>query len=337
MRRNTENCSVASGIRLSTDHNSLIGQLFAESGARSWGVARETFASWLERSAKKHFANQPVSSGKVEDYLRSLHLQDLALACACAEGNSAAWEQFVSTYRVYLRSSAAVILRCPANSPAACELADSLFADLYGLTEGKRAEPSPIQSLFRYFHGRSSLKTWLRAVLAQRHIDGIRAGRRFTELATEDSGSNELRGSVQDVRNVHCPDGPDDPHRARYVVLFTRTLEVALGLLNPGDKERLRLYYADGETLAEIGRRFGEHESSVSRNLERTRRALRLEVEQALRKGCVAGNGLVAQAGLSEEEISLCFEYAAEDAPIDLDKLLPQPAKQTLKAERKDP
>ena len=38
------------------------------------------------------------------------------------------------------------------------------------------------QSLFRYFHGRSKLSTWLRAVLAQRHIDRLRAGRKLDPL-----------------------------------------------------------------------------------------------------------------------------------------------------------
>ena len=334
MRRDTENGSSASPIHLRSICNSLIDQLFAESGARSWGVTPEGFTAALQRSARKHFGDALVSPGKIEDYLRNLHLQDLGLACACSEGNSSAWEHFVSTYRVYLRSAAALMVRCPANAPAACELADSLFADLYGLTEGKRAE----RSLFRYFHGRSSLKTWLRAVLAQRHIDGIRAGRRFTELPAQESDTESLPLTAHTAHNLHRSDGAAaDPHRERYVALFTRTLEVALGLLDPRDKERLRLYYAEDRTLAEIGQRFGEHESSVSRNLERTRRALRLEIEQALRKGRGAAEGLSAQAGLSGEEIALCFEYAAEDAPIDLDKLFPQPAQPPLKAGRKDP
>lgn len=330
-------------VNLCSDRKLLIEQLFVESTANSWGLTCVEFASSLEHSAKNHFAGAPASPTKIEDYLRSLHLQDLALACACAAGKSSAWEHFVSTYRVYLRSAAAAILRTSANSPAACELADSLFADLYGLTEAAppKASPSaglsakaaaghrPERSLFRYFHGRSSLKTWLRAVLAQRHIDGIRATRRFTELETEDAEPQSQHLNLSPNQNRQSP---ADPHRERYVALFTRTLEVALGLLDPDDKERLRLYYAEGQTLAEIGRCFGEHESSASRNLERTRRALRLEIEQALRKDA-AGNGVSAQRGLSEEEISLCFQYAAEDVPIDFDKLFPQPVNQPLAAQ----
>jgi RNA polymerase sigma factor (sigma-70 family) len=336
MRRDTENGSKASSVYLTSLPNSLTDQLFVDSGAPSWGVTREAFASALERSAQKHFPQRPVTSGKLEDYLRSLHLQDLALACACAYGSAAAWEHFVASYRPYLRSAAAAILRASATSPAACDLADSLFAELYGLSEAPPVTTSPSlqsRSLFRYFHGRSSLKTWLRAVLAQRHIDSIRAGRRFTELEPEDSVPQNLR-LTSHLSTAQAQ--PADPRRECYLALFARTLQVALGLLDPEDTERLRLYYVQGQTLAEIARRFGEHESSVSRSLERIRRALRLEIEQALRKGRVAANGLSAQPGLSDAEISLCFQYAAEDVPIDFDQLFPH-LSQPTNAERKDP
>ena len=83
------------------------------------------------------------------------------------------------------------------------------------------------------------------------------------------------------------------------------------------------MYYAAQQTLAEIGRKLGEHESSVSRNLERTRRELRQQVEQSLRKGSSV-DGANPSAGLSDAQIALCFEYAAEDSPIDLDTLLPE-------------
>jgi RNA polymerase sigma-70 factor, ECF subfamily len=314
--------------KLPADCQRLVDRLFAESGAPSWGLTRNSFLMALERSIGKRFAGA-AGLEELEEYLGALHLQDLALACACAEGHPEAWEHFVSTYRSYLRAAAAAILRCPANSPTARELADSLFAELYGLTAGKGAQ----RSLFRYFHGRSSLKTWLRAVLAQRHVDAIRASRRFAELDGDDGGVSRSRPAVD---SSHTP-SPPDPHRQRYLALFTRALEVALGLLYPRDHERLRLYYGEDRTLAEIGRILGQHESSVSRNLDRIRLQLRHDIEEALRKGRVSVNGLSPEPGLSEEEISLCIEYASEDAPIDLDKLFPPRSPQTPKAGRREP
>ena len=320
----------------------LLEQAFADSGADSWGLSPKSLALALEVSVKKRFAGNPAAVSQIEAYLFSLHLRDLALASACAEGHSAAWDYFVATFRPYLRSTAAVLLRCSPDQPVACELADSLFADLYGVNEGAER-----RSLFRYFHGRSSLKTWLRAVLAQRHVDLIRSGRRFTDL---ESTSGELAQSpaVSTPRpttsrptilpRVHS-DGagsPADPRRDELIAAFRRTLEVALGLLDPRDKERLRLYYAAEQTLAEIGRKLGEHESSVSRNLERTRRELRQQVEHALRKGTAGVDGRAA-TGFSDAQIALCFEYASQESPIDLDKLLPESPTTSRKSESKKP
>jgi RNA polymerase sigma-70 factor len=312
----------------------LLAQLFADSGAASWGLSPDPFAATLRISAKKHFADTAPTASQLEEYLSALHLKDLALACACAAGHSAAWDYFVSSFRGYLRSAAGVILRCPPQSPSACELADSLFSDLYGLSESSNR-----RSLFQYFHGRSSLKTWLRAVLAQRHVDAIRDSRRFTAIESTD-GDVPISTARPAIAAPIKTDGDGslrDPHRTELVALFHRTLEVALGLLPPRDKERLRLYYAAEQTLAEIGRRFGEHESSVSRNLERTRRELHQQVEQALRKGVSSVDGHLSAAGLSDAQIALCFEYASEDAPIDLDKLLPESHAAENKPESKKP
>ena len=323
-------------LGLQTSLQAVLPQALAKSSAAKWDLARESFAETLARSVEKRFGNQVPPEEQLRIYILGLHLEDLALACACADGMIPAWEHFVATYQSYLRASAAAILRCPASSPAACDLADSLFADLYGLNEKARS-----RSLFRYFHGRSSLKTWLRAVLAQRHIDAIRASRRVVSIDDE-----EQRSAVREAaESIAAHDGSSgvDPDRQQYLELFRRTLELALSQLDPRDKNRLRLYYSEEQTLAEIGKALSEHESSVSRNLERTRRELRQQIEQALREGEVTSDGR-AQKGLSDAQIALCFEYAAQDAPIDFDKLFPAPTaplkpilKATFKTKGREP
>jgi hypothetical protein len=105
------------------------------------------------------------------------------------------------------------------------------------------------------------------------------------------------------------------------VKLFQHALEASLHKLQPRDRERLRLYYVQDQTLAEIGRKLGEHESSASRNLERVRNDLRRQVEEMLRRGNFEPDGSAGCKGFSEEQIALCFEYAASDAPIDLDRI----------------
>ena len=290
----------------------LVEWLYAQAKASRWGLSRGHFAMALERSVTKRWASGALSAPKLEEYLGALHLEDLALATACAEGGEAAWEYFFTQYRAYLHAAAAAIIR--SGSAEASDLADALFSELYGLAGGPGSE----RSLFRYFHGRSSLKTWLRAVLARRHIDALRAGRRFEELGEEETG--EGRPKIF----IGPPIEPADPYRERYVRSFTRALEKALEDLPPQERERLRLYYAEEKTLAEIGRLLGEHESSVSRHLDHARRDLRQAVEDILRHGIGEANGSAVQPGLSDAEIALCFEYCAEDTPIDLQKLLPR-------------
>lgn len=323
----------AKPARLLAAHQDLVDRLYSEVSASPWSVSRHRFEDALERSSAKRFAScDQVPRPKLEEFLGALHLQDLSLAAACASGQPAAWEFFVITYRGYLRSAAAAILRCKADSVAAQDLADSLFTDLYGISASSSGK-SEDRSLFRYFHGRSSLKTWLRAVLAQRHIDSIRASRRFVEIEDQStSAANDgvpFRERVTPIDSASAfpnpaHDSSPDPHRARYLALFSDALHKALNTLEPRDRQRLRLYYSDQQTLAHIGRALGEHESSVSRNLDRIRRELRASVESALRSGQFQSqNGTYPQPALTDEQIALCFEYAAEDAPLNFDQVFP--------------
>jgi hypothetical protein len=132
-------------------------QWCVQAGTKKWGISKDRFTAELARSAAARFRGNLPSEAEFQAYLGTLHLEDLALACACIDGVEEAWEQFVSTFRGYLRACAGAMLKRSATSPEAEELADSLFAELYGVSEGKRG------SLLKYFHGRSSLKTWLRA------------------------------------------------------------------------------------------------------------------------------------------------------------------------------
>lgn len=303
-----------------------VRSLYEVSRASEWSLTRTQFAAALERSVCKRFSESTISQESLDEYLETLHVDDLVLASACLEGSEAAWEHFVQTYRGYLRASAGSIAKGSRAGTDARELADSLFAELFGLVDGKRGEAS----LFRYFHGRSSLKTWLRAVLAQRHIDRLRQSRRWESIERED-GEGEKPLSTQDI-----PIPSPDPHRSRYLRRFLFALMECLGALDPGERKRLELYYAREKTLAEVGRLLGEHESSVSRNLERTRQGLRAKVEECLRTGIPAGDRLKDLSPMSDAEIALCFQYAAEDAPIDFRQIFPEKPSSRSETGRKE-
>jgi RNA polymerase sigma-70 factor (ECF subfamily) len=267
----------------------LIERLYRNARADRWSVPVERFAATLRASAER------AAVADVGGYLNGLHLEDLALACGCVAGDEHAWEHFVREYRPVLYRAADALRP----GGGARDLADAMYADLYGLQErdGER------RSLFRYFHGRSSLATWLRAVLAQRVVDAVRVERRLDPLPEENG----------QITTAGAPALTPDPDRAQYAEWIQRALTAAVSVLGPKDRLRLACYYSQELTLAETGRVLKEHEATVSRHLAKTRRTIRAEVERYLRD----------DGRLNEAQIERCFDYALEDAgPLDLGGML---------------
>jgi len=310
----TQESTLESLNAFSTRHADLIEWGHAGANCARWKVSRERFAEALRRSAEKRFRGVRANTAEIEAYLKSLHLEDLALACACSDGVEAAWEFFIAHFRQELRAAAHAILRATGTGDEARaeELADSLYAELYGIGptgSGRR------KSLFEYFHGRSKLSTWLRAVLAQRHVDLLRTSRRTISLDEEENEPPRESAQLTDP-------APADPDREKYLARLDDALSAALAGLAPRERMLLVCYYVDRLTLTEIGRTLGEHESTVSRQMDRTRRELREIVTQTLLRGAPARDGRAVDRPLDEAQVELAFEYALEDWPFDLSRAL---------------
>ena len=87
----------------------VVERLYRRAGAAHWSLSREAFGETLHRSAQKFAGGSERTAKEIERYLESLHLEDLALACACAGGHDAAWERFILTLRPALYRSADAI------------------------------------------------------------------------------------------------------------------------------------------------------------------------------------------------------------------------------------
>jgi RNA polymerase sigma-70 factor, ECF subfamily len=259
--------------------------LYQKADAGRWKIPAEVLSSALERSAEKAFAGRSPSAAELDRYFDALHLPDLALACACAIGRDEAWDHFVREFRPGMYRAANAIDA----SGGARDIADALYAELFGLKERDGVR----QSVFRYFHGRSSLATWLRSLIAQRHIDRHRETRRLEPLP-EDSSPASIRSEAK----------ADHPERDRFVTAMRVALSAAIAALVPRDRLRLACYYAQEMTLAQIGKLTREHEATVSRQLAKTRRAIRGEVERRLK----------TDRGFSPAEIAECFDSLVNDA-----------------------
>jgi len=299
-------------------HSRTLSGLYSQVSANHSFISEARFTEVLYHSARHHFSRpaastQPgspapqIADDAVSSYLRSLHAGDLYLAAACADGVSSAWDFFVGEFRPALYSAARAIA-----GDAGRELADSLYADLFGLEvrEGRR------RSLLNYFHGRSKLSTWLRSVLAQRHVDALRASSRMISLdaagtGSADGNSAEAAAARSALAQSAACSSPD-PDRNRYLSSVQAALQEALAALPPRDRLRLSSYYVQELTLAQIARILGEHEATVSRKLDRTRRDIRSAVERQLRE----------HRRLSDAQIQLCFDYAREEWPFDLTRAI---------------
>jgi len=285
------------GLSRTERHASRIARLHAASGAARWDVALEAFAEALDASVRHRWPDKQPAEREVARYLESLALEDLALACGCRAGHEAAWEHFVRELRPMLHAAARAIA-----GEAGLELADGLYADLFGLA-GDRPDR---RSLLAYYHGRSRLTTWLRAILVRRHIDRLRAGRRLDSLDEDFDERDAAAGAAAaEPRDV-------DPDRLRFVRLAQQALDRAIAELEPAARLRLRLYYGHDLTLAAIGRLLEEHEATVSRKLDRARREIRTRVEDILRE----------QHRLSPDQVAACLDHAAAAPELQLTRLL---------------
>jgi RNA polymerase sigma-70 factor len=275
-----------------------IDSLLAISNAAAWHVSRSSFAAALWRSFERRFDADTNAVDRLEGirFLDSLHVADLALAIGCRDGDADAWRHLVSTYRAPVDAFARAVL---GNSSRAGEIADSLWADLYGLRSSDGARRSPLQ----HYGGRSSLMSWMRVVVTRLEADQWRATRRTEALDDERDGHSTV---------FENGNASPDPDRARLIDALQQSLNEALNALSPDDRLRLSYYYVQDLTLAQTATLIGEHESSASRNLARARTAIRDHVTRTLRR----------EYRFSDDQIHQCFEYATGDWPFDLGRAL---------------
>ena len=247
--------------QFSKNYRDTIDRLYSASNAATWHVSRLSFASALWRSFERRFGADTITLARAEGtrFLNSLHAIDLALAIGCRDGDADAWRHLVTTYRAPVDAFARAVL---GNSARASEIADSLWADLYGLRGATSDRRSPLE----HYGGRSSLMSWMRVVVTRLEADRWRATRRMEPLDDQRDGNSGL--------TVNGTDSPD-PDRAKLLAALERSIRAALNELSPDDRLRLSYYYVQDLTLAQTAALLGEHESSASRNLARARSAIR--------------------------------------------------------------
>jgi len=271
---------------------SVLAKMYRQAGAEGFGLARQEFDVILEEVAAKYL-RADASPSEVSEFLSSLRLEELALARACAQGHEKAWEIFLTRYREKLYTAAHSIAR---EDSAARELADSLYADLYGTRTNDGQRVSKLNS----YTGRGSLEGWLRAVLAQEYVNRFRREQRLVSMEEQTEAGAQFAAAATD---------PTDAIDSRLEEVTDETL----AHLAPEDKFILAGYYLDGRTLAEIARVLGVHESTISRKVER--------ITVSIRKAILAG---LVKRGMSPKEAEQTMEIEVTEISLDVRKRLVQ-------------
>jgi RNA polymerase sigma-70 factor (ECF subfamily) len=265
----------------------LAAELFRKSGGEKYGLTAQQFAEILQAIALKYAATD------LRQFYSSLHVEELALARACAAGNELAWESFLMRYREKLYDAARAIAR---EDALAHELADSLYGNLFGTATREGRRVSKLDS----YMGRGSLEGWLRTVLAQEFVNRYRSQRRLVSLDEQaEDGAQFAAASAE----------PAPPLDAR----LESATDEALAALPPQDRYVLAAYYLDGRTLAEVARSLGVHESTISRKLDKLAGTLRAAIKAGL-----------VRRGMGRRQAEEAMEVDVRDLSLDIRSRLAQ-------------
>jgi RNA polymerase sigma-70 factor (ECF subfamily) len=281
----------------------VLNELHAKGSCEKFGLSRVAFAEVLGDVATKYLP-AGCSEHEVRAFLLTLRVEELALARACAAGSNPAWEIFLTLYREKLYLSA---LRIAREDSAARDLADSLYAELYGTNTRQGERVSKLAS----FTGRGSLEGWLRTVLAQEFVNRYRRTKRLVSLEEESEEGVQLAAPEPE------PVRPADKR-------LESATDTALAGLESEDRMVLASYYLDGRTLAEIARMLGVHESTISRKVDKLGKSLRKKILANL-----------TQQGMSRRQAEEALDVDVRDLQVDIRRSLAQESPPEAFSEKK--
>ena len=248
------------GLSLKELSGLSVDEFWHEARASSVDFTKDELAVLLLALGDRyHYGLAPgasASKAQIAAFWRSLQLQDLALAHACALGRDVAWRQFMARFRDPLTRAATAIT---GSASSGQELADSLYSEMFGLTERDGRRQSPLA----HYSGRGSLMGFLRATLAQRNVDRHRRTSREVPLPSTDLPATPPSAT-----------GSLDLFSGDVLSRLREALTQILALLPPEERFLLSAWFLDQRTLLDISRIIRVHEATVSRRLHRLTSAI---------------------------------------------------------------
>ena len=248
--------------------------------------------------------DESAGNAEIKAFVDEIRADDFCLVLACERGDEKAWEDLVKNFDATVKSAARKISN---NAEDAEDLAGSIWAELYGLKDGK--------SKLAYFSGRGSLGGWLRAVTNQLAIDGFRKMKRLVQIEEDREFENLAQTASEETGNQNVVSHTENPEEIfsekQTAKDVAAALKQSIEQLDSEDKLILKLYYFDDLKLKDIGATLGFHEATASRKLARMQTEIRKSVEKILK----------AERGWNEDEVKRNLSEAASKLGINLEKM----------------
>ena len=287
------------------------GRLIARA-ADSRSLSADALAARVASAVEKYLLRDDPNTPAVEinKFIDEMQADDLCLIIACERGDERAWNDLVERFTTTVRSAAR---SATANEDAAEDLAQSSWAELYGLRVREDGRPA---SKLAYYSGRGSLAGWLRAVVAQLSVDTFRKQSKLVQTEEDTDLDRLARDARVTETQAFALSGVSNPEQSlanRFAETdLQQALSKAVGELAPEDRLLVKLYYFDNLRLREAGVVLGVHEATASRRLTRIQTDLRKRVSQIL----------TAERGWTAAETERSFAEVAQHLDTDLEGLI---------------
>ncbi|HZJ56147.1 MAG TPA: sigma-70 family RNA polymerase sigma factor [Myxococcaceae bacterium] len=228
-----------------------------------------------------HWAAQLARASDVGAAIDQLHLSDLYLAFACAEGDTCALRAFGT-----LLSSVAGAVRSVDGTPSFVdEILQRLRTRVLVPEDGR--SPRILD-----YAGRGSLENWLRAGALRLALNARRDARRGPEPLPDASFWEPAAPTVDRTLELL---------RGRYASEFGRALREAFGSLEAGERNVLRMHFLEGLSLNQIAATYQVNKSTISRRMAKARETLlertRAQLERTLALPAAELDSLLGQLG----------------------------------------
>ncbi|MDQ3369169.1 MAG: transcriptional regulator [Myxococcota bacterium] len=237
------------------------------------------------------FAGARIRTEQPGAELERRHVEDLALACACARGDRAALATLeAQTMPVVLRG----LGRLAHSDDGRGEVMQMLREQMLVITDGAAGIAA--------YDGRAPLGIWLRVCAVRM---GMRQGARDQRLdALEDEHLDQLAPGVPDPELAYL--------QQHYGAQFRAAFSDAVAALSARERNLLRHAVLDGLGIDQIGAIYHVHRATAARQLKQAREHLVAKTRERMRVGL----------GIGETELDSIFRLLLSRADVTLREIL---------------